>query len=152
MKSFVFRLESVLTLRIRDEERAREAVALAMKAHAEIALALNDARTQLDDCHAALTQCRCSATNRNEQILLLNAIQQQQSHCERLAARLAAAEREAHLRREELLIARRRREALAQLQEKQLRAHRAEEARIEQIEVTDLINARHTLSIEEAVA
>ena len=152
MKNFVFRLASILTLRTREEERAREIFGKAAQAQTQAALALDEARAGLDGCYAALVSGRTGATNRTEQILLLNALQYQQTQCQRLVIRLAAADREAALRRGEFLAARRKREALTRLRERQSRAHRLAQDRHEENEVSDLIAARHVRVPQEVGA
>ena len=150
MKPFLFRLESVLLLRTREEDRAREACASAAAKQATAALALSESQGQLDACHTALSIHRCGTTNRTEQILLLSALQNQQSHCELLVSRCAAADREVAARREELLAARRKREALTNLKERQRGAHRLGQDRQDEAAIADIISARHILTMREA--
>ena len=150
MKPFLFRLESVLTLRTREEDRAREACAAAMKNQATAAMELRAGNTELDACHTALSARRSGTTNRNEQILLLSALQSQQSNCERLIARCAATDREVAARRGELLIVRRKREALSNLKERQRGAHRLAQERHDEAAIADIISARHVLQLQEA--
>lgn len=150
MKPFVFRLESVLTLRQREEERAQETFGKAVQLRNQAALALEAGQAGLDDCYVALVSGRSGATNRTEQILLLNSLQQQQSHCELLKGRLVAADREVQARREGFLAARRKREALTLLREKQQLAHRLAQERAQESEIADLITARHSRTLQEA--
>lgn len=152
MKQFVFRLESVLALRAREEDQASEIFSKAARAQTQATLALEQARTGLDECYAALVTGRTGATSRTEQILLLNALQHQQSECEHLAVRLAVADREATVRRGEFLAARRNREALTRLRERQLREYRIEAERREENEISDLITARHVRALQEVAA
>jgi flagellar export protein FliJ len=152
MKPFAFRLESVLNLRQREEERAQEVFGKAVQIRNHAALALETGRAALDDCYGALVSGRAGATNRTEQILLLNSLQQQQAHCELLTARLAAADREVAARREGFLAARRKREALTRLREKQRLTHRMEEDRAQENEIGDLITARHSRTMQEVAA
>ncbi len=150
MKAFAFRLETVLTLRIRDEERARAWCASALKDQSEAALALATGNRDLEACHAALSLHRSGRTNRTEQILLLSALQQQQSNCERLVTRRIAADREVALRRGAMLAARRKREMLSNLKERQSLAHRIARERQDEAAISDIISARHVLSMREA--
>jgi hypothetical protein len=55
-------------------------------------------------------------------------------------------------RREAMLVARRRREALTRLREKQHAAWKAEFARAEEVMIGDMITARHGLGVQEAGA
>ncbi len=150
MKPFLFRLESVLTLRTREEERARDACAVAMKTQATAAMELRAGNGELDACHAALSSRRSGTTNRTEQILLLSALQNQQANCERLIARCNAADREVAARRGELLAARTKREALSNLKERQRGAHRLQRERQDEAAIADIISARHVLKLQEA--
>ena len=149
MKPFLFRLESVLTLRSRDEDRARDACAVAMKNQATAALELRNGNADLDGCHSALSTKRAGTTNRNEQILLLSALQSQQSNCEQLVARCTIADRALAARRDELLLARRKREALSNLKERQRAAHRLAQERHDEAAIADIISARHVLNMQE---
>ena len=149
MKPFLFRLESVLTLRSRDEDRARDACAAAMKNHATAAIELRNGNADLDACHSALSTRRSGTTNRSEQILLLSALQSQQSHCELLVARCTVADRALAARRDELLLARRKREALSNLKERQRATHRLAQARQQETAIADIISARHVLNMQE---
>ncbi len=152
MKPFVFRLESVLKLRVREEERAQQTFGKAVQLRNHAALALEESRTALEVCYAAISSGRSGSTNRTEQILLLNALQQQQAHGELLAARLAAADREIAARRGEFLAARRKREALSKLRERQRLEHRLTQERAMEAEVSDLITARHIHTLREVAA
>ncbi len=152
MKAFAFRLESILSLRTREEDRAREIFSRATQAQAKIARDLAEGRVSLDAFHTALAGCRAGATNRGEQIILLNALQHHQSHCGVLALRLAAAERETAARRAEFLGARRKREMLSRLKIREFHAHRLAAARREEAAIADVIAARHARNLREVNA
>jgi flagellar export protein FliJ len=152
MKPFVFRLESVLVLRTREEERAQQVFGRAVQLRNQAALALDESRAALEACYATLAAGRSGATTRTEQILLLHALQQQQAHGELLASRLAAADREVVARRGDFLAARRKRQALTRLREQQRTEHRRSEERAAEAEVADLITARHIHTLREVAA
>lgn len=152
MKSFIFRLETVLALRTREEERVREICAEALRKQSAAMSALATANGELEAYHTAISQQRSGRTNRTEQILLLSAIQQQQANCKLLVARCAAADREVAIRRGELLVARRKREALANLKDRQRDAHRLAAERQEEATIADIITARHVLNMQEALS
>jgi len=152
MKAFTFRLAAVLTLRQREEEQAEQIFGKAVQTRNQAALALEQGRTALDAAFAALTAGRTGATSRTAQILLLNALQQQQAHGELLASRLAAADREVAARRGAFLTARRNREALTKLCARQALAHRLAGERALENELGDLISARHVHRLQEAEA
>lgn len=150
MKQFRFRLETVLTIRTREEERVRESCAAALRKQSEAIVELAASNAELEECHEVLSRQRAERTNRTEQLILLSALQQQKSNCERLVALCAATDREVAIRRAELLVARRKREALANLKERQHAAHRIAEARQEEAVIADIITARHVLTMQEA--
>ncbi len=152
MKTFTFRLQTVLNLRAREEEQARDAYAQALHARARLESEIRDAATTLDSYYGALRSAREGVSNRQHQLLFLAALQRQHTCCDGLAAKLVPLEREVALRREEMLDARRRREALTRLEEKQQCAHKAESVRAEESMIGDMITARHALGLMEAVA
>lgn len=152
MKAFTFRLEAVLNLRAREEEKAQDAYAQSLHARARIENEIREARATFDGYSAALRTAREGVSSGQHQMIFLNALQRQHTHCDRLAADLVPAEREVAKRREAMLDARRRREALTRLKEKQQSAHRAEAARVEESTIGDLITARHALGMMEAAA
>ena len=150
MKAFRFRLETVLTIRTLEEERVREVCAVALRNQATVNVELTNANAELEACHETLSRQRAARTNRTEQLLLLSALQQQKSNCERLLARCAATDREVATHRAELLIVRRKREALTHLKERQHAAHRLAQDRQEEALIADIISARHVLTVQEA--
>ena len=150
MKAFAFRLETVLALRIRDEERARAWCASALKDQSDATMALAMGNRDLEACHAALSLHRSGRTNRTEQILLLSGLQQQQSNCKQLVTRCTEADREVAMRRGAMLAARRKREILSNLKERQRLAHRIAQERQDEAAISDIISARHVLSMREA--
>lgn len=150
MKSFAFRLETVLSLRIREEDRARELCANALRRQAAAVAALATGNYELESCHAALSKQRAGRTTRTEQILLLSALQQQQLNCKRLVANCAAADRDVAICRGELLVVRRKRESLSNLKERQRTAHRLAEDRQQEALIADIISSRHVLAMREA--
>ena len=150
MKPFRFRLETVLALRTREEDRVREEFAGALRNQSAAAAALATGNSELEACHESLASRRAEKTNRTEQLLLLSALQQQKSNCERLVARCAATDREVAARRADLLIVRRKREALTRLREHQRAAHLLEQDRQQEAQIADIISARHVLRMQEA--
>lgn len=152
MKTFTFRLQTVLDFRAREEEQAQDAFAQSLHARARIESGLRQARATIEAYHSALHSSREGVSDRQHQLVFLNALRHQEEHCTRLTAELAAAEREVCARREAMLGAHRRCEALTRLKEKQQSAHSAEAARIEESMIGDLITARHALGMMEAAA
>ena len=152
MKPFRYRLESVLTVRAREESEAREAYDQVLQARARAKAATIQERATLEAYHTTLRTARECVSSRQHQLVYLNALKQQQNLCERCAAELAMVEKAVAERREAMLVARRRREALTRLREKQHAAWKAEFARAEEVMIGDMITARHGLGVQEAGA
>ena len=149
MKLFRYRLESVLTVRTREEDQAREAYAQVLQARARAEATVNQERATLEAYHATLRTAREGVSNRQHQLVYLNALKQQQGRCERCSAEMAMIEKMVTERREAMLGARRRREALTRLKEKQQAAWKAESAKAEEAMVGDMITARYGLGLRE---
>lgn len=143
MKPFTFRLETVLTVRERDEERAREIYSASLRARAETAAQLQSVRDEIAAYHQALTAMRAGSSHGSDQLVFLRAIQAQQARQAALAAELAKREREVTARREEFLAARRKREALTRLKDHQRAAHASAAQRAAEESISELITARH---------
>ena len=152
MKPFRYRLESVLTVRVREEDRAREAYTQVLQARARAEAASNQERSTLEEYHTTLRMAREGVSNRQHQLVYLNALKQQQALCERCAAELAMVEKTVAERREAMLVARRSREALTRLREKQMAAWKGEAARTEEAMIGDMITARYGLGEREVSA
>ena len=152
MKTFHFRLETVLNLRAREEELAQNEYAQSLQARARIESEIRKAGVTLEAYHAALRTTREGTSNPQHQLIFLNALQRQHTLCNDLAAELLSAEREVAKRREATLEARRRRETLTRLKQKQHSAHNASAGRAEESMIGDLITARHVLRMMEAAA
>lgn len=152
MKTFTFRLQTVLNYRMREEEQAQAAYAQAQQAQARIEADIRQAGAIIEAYHTALLAAREGASNRQKQLVFLNSLQHQQTLCDRLSARLLPAQREVAARREAMLGARQRREALTLLKAKQQAAHNSGAARAEESMLGDLVTARHALGIMGAAA
>ncbi|MCE9612515.1 MAG: flagellar export protein FliJ [Chthoniobacter sp.] len=152
MKPFRYRLETVLSLRLREEDQAREVYSQSLQARARAEAKLLQERTTLEEYHTALCSARAGVSNRQHQLLFLNALKQQQGLCDRCAAEFAVVEKMANQQREVMLAARRRREALSRLKERQQHAWQIEAARVEEVMIGDLITARYGLCMREVGA
>jgi len=142
MRAFLFRLESVLTLRAAKENTTRESHARALQVVARAEWDLAEAQTELERLHKALQSSRIGRFRRNDQIISLNAISYQRAICERQAERLAYLREQAKARLRELLAAKRAHEVLQRLRIKQETEHRRAAERHEQLMVDDLMMAR----------
>ena len=145
MKPFIFRLDSILKLRAREETQARERFDQSMQTRFRAELELSEARTELDSREQAIAEKRAGRASGNDHIVLLNAAQQQRECCARLTARLDAARKEMETHRELFQTARRKHQAVLRLRERQQRTHVAAEERREENAISDLIISRHAL-------
>ncbi len=147
MSTFQFTLESILTLRSREEEAAQEHHIRAVQFKSRAETALRDARAELEAYHHSLATAREGVSFRHDQLLFLNALQYQQAACQHLAGKLQAAERELESRRTDLLAAHHKHEVLLRLKRTQQEAHQLATQRAEESALADLINARHALRL-----
>jgi len=152
MKPFVFKLSSVLALRAREEEAAKQDYLHAVSAHSQLQSAHVEALAELENYQHALAAKREGNSSRNDQVLFLNALQYQREYCTRLGERLAAAERELEAKRDALMVAKRRHEALTRLERRHRMRHEAAAAREAEASVADLITARVALRTAEAMS
>ena len=152
MKAFVFRLESVLSVRAIAEKKAQETYAHALQAVMRAARELADAQADLERLQKTLGLARSGGGSTNDQIISLNAIGYQKQLCERDAERLRLSEEEAQKRLQELLEAKRAHEALLRLRSRQHAQYVQEEMRREQVAVDDLVSARYAARRREVAA
>ena len=146
MKPFVYRLDSILKLRAREEAQAQERFDEAMHARFRAELELNEARAELNRCEMAIAGQRAGRATGNDHVVFLNAAGLQRENCERLAARLDAARKEMEKHRGLFHAARSRHQAILRLQERQRRVHASAEERREENAISDLIMSRHALN------
>lgn len=142
-KRFQFRLEPILELRARAEQRAQEQLAETMSAR-------NQGREMLQTAQDLVAEADAAARERAQQPLLASELMAQQAWRERLERhRLAAgrqleeAEQEVVLSRDALVEAHRRRATLDRLREVREAAHHAEAARKEAAEVDEIALQQH---------
>lgn len=142
MKPFKFSLESVLTVRSREEDTARQAYSEALAFQARTQESLNQALDDLEGLHGELSDKRVGVTRRDDQILFIQAIRQQRFFCDTLTQRLSRAAQLVEVRMQLWLEARRKTQMLERLKEKKRGQHEAEWKRIQEREIEDLITAR----------
>jgi len=152
MKTFRFRLESLLTLRASKADQAQQAYAQAQLAVARAERELSNARAELERLHELLESARVGRSKKNDQIIALNAIAYQQSVCERQAERLTHLQLEAQERLNHLLAAKRAHEVLLRLRSRHLTKHRKEAERNEHKLVDDLVISRFAARTSETTA
>ena len=145
MKPFVFRLDSILKMRAREEAQAQEFFDQAIHARFRAELELNEARAELERHEEAIAAKRSGRTSGGDQVVFLNAAQLQRECCGRLAVRLETARKEMEGRRQFFHTARRKHQAVQRLRERHQHAHAAAEQRREENAISDLIMSRHAL-------
>jgi len=142
MRPFRFTLESVLTLRSREEETARQSYAEALAFQARTNEALDQAMNDLDVLQSELSEKRQATSKRDDQIMFIQAIRQQRSFCDAMTQRLARAVQLVEVRMKLWLDARRKTQVLQKLKDKRSQIHDAEMRRLEEREIEDMISAR----------
>ena len=142
MRPFKFTLESVLTLRSREAETARQSYAEALAFQSRTNEALEQAMNDLDALHEELSEKRQATSKRDDQIMFIQAIRQQRSFCDAMTQRLARAAQLVEVRMKLWLDARRKTQVLQKLREKRSQLHNAEMRRLEEREIEDMISAR----------
>jgi flagellar export protein FliJ len=135
-------LESVLTLRSREEETARQSYAEALAFQARTNEALDQAMNDLDALQSELSEKRQATSKRDDQIMFIQAIRQQRSFCDAMTQRLARAVQLVEVRMKLWLDARRKTQVLQKLKDKRSQIHDAEMRRLEEREIEDMISAR----------
>ena len=151
MKPFVFRLDSILQLRAREEARAQEIFEQAMQARDRAQRELDAAGQELTRIEQAITGQRAGLATGNDHVVFLNAARVQRECRDRLALGLDAARREMETQRALFQAARRRHEAMLKLRERHRCAHDASEQRREENAISDLIMSRHAMSSQGAL-
>jgi flagellar export protein FliJ len=152
MKRFTFRLDSILKIRAREEDSAREILERCLSAQRSAERELDDANLRLDQSEDAMTGKRSGKTSIHDHLILLNAVRLDRDRCVNLTTRLAAATRETEAQRQLFQTARRRHQAILRLRERHSRAHAAAEQRREDNEISDFIISRHRPPEQRACA
>ena len=151
MRPFRFTFESVLTLRSREEETARQSYAEALAFQARTNEALDQAMNDLDALQSELSEKRQATSKRDDQIMFIQAIRQQRSFCDAMTQRLARAVQLVEVRMKLWLDARRKTQVLQKLKDKRSQIHDAEMRRLEEREIEDMISARWVATRVSAV-
>ena len=152
MKPFRFRLETLLTLREREEERKREAMSYAEDRRNRAEQSLANGEAALAELDRALMTQRQGRLNCRDHLLMLHAMDMQRVECKRLANVLRQSTAEVESKRADLVEAKREHDVVLRLKEKQLTEYRKEVARQEELEIGDMIGARHALKLAEHAA
>lgn len=149
MKPFVFSLESVLMLRVREEDVAKEAYAEAVSFYNRTMESLELGIGDLEKLQESLSEKRQGSSKKDDQIMFLQAIRQQRSFCDTLTHRLARAQQLQELRFRLWMEARSKTQMLEKLKEKQKQRYDLELRRQEDKAVDDLVSARWGVNTRE---
>ncbi len=143
MKPFKFNLESVLMLRRREEDAAKESYAEAVGFRNRCEAALEQAMVDLEGLQNELTEKRQGLTHRDDHLLFIQAIRQQKDFCTTVSQRLTRAVQLVQVRHEAWMEARKKTQMLERLKEKQGQRHQYEVQRQEDRAIDDLVSARY---------
>jgi len=152
MKRFVFRLDSILKMRAREEDSTREILERCLGVQRSAERDLDEANLRLDQCEEAMAGKRTGKTSIQDHLILLNAVRLERENCVNLTTRVTAATRETEMQRQIFQAARRRHQAILRLHERHSRAHSAAEQRHEENEISDFIISRHVTDQSRACA
>ena len=142
MKRFIFGLETVLTLRRRDEEQQRELYGKALANRDSLRLALSNALGHLEVLQKELQVRRLGATKRDDNLTFIHSIRQQRDFCEVVTQRVARADRELEIRFAGWMESRKNVQVLEKLKERHFSRHQIEQHRLEERSLDDLVSAR----------
>jgi flagellar export protein FliJ len=143
MKSFTFKLDSVLNLR---ERAKKQAQLLYAEAGRQLEAALEEHRAALAEEQRiadSIAELQRATFRPAEREMLWKALAWQRDSCAQLLAAVDAARKELESKREALLSARREHEAMLRLREKQLTAWQRDAQLAEIAMIDDIVNARH---------
>jgi flagellar export protein FliJ len=142
MKPFKFSLESVLMLRIQEEDVAKNSYAEAVAFYNRTVLSLEEGLGDLEKLQETLSGKRQGVSDKEDQLLYLQTIRQQRNYCDTLTQRLARANQLKEVRFRLWMEARTKTQMLERLKERHRDRHRAEQSRQEEKAVEDLVSAR----------
>jgi flagellar FliJ protein len=142
MKAFKFKLESVLTLRRREEDAAKESYAEALAFRQRCEQALEQAMQDLEGLQKELMVKRDSLTRRDDHLLFIHAIRQQKDFCSTVSQRLARAQQLVQVRHEAWMEARKKTQMLEKLKEKHHARFMYENQREEEKAIEEIVLAR----------
>lgn len=143
MKRFTFRLDSILKMRAREEDSAREILERCLAAQRSAERDLDEANLRLDRSEEALLGKRTGKTSIHDHLILLNAVRLERERCVNLTTRATAAIRETETQRRLFQTARRKHQAILRLHDRHSCVHSAAEQRREENEISDFIISRH---------
>ena len=142
MKAFKFSLETVLNLRSREEDVAKDSYAEAVAFYNRTLLSLEAGVGDLEILQDTLVTKRQGTSSKDDQLIYLQAIRQQRSFCDTLTQRLVRADQLQKVRFNVWMEARQKTQILDKLKSRHKEHHNFEVARQEEKAVDDLISTR----------
>ena len=149
MKPFIFSLESVLQLRSREEDVAKDSYAEAVGFYNRTLVSLETGIGDLEGLQNTLSEKRQGVSKKDDQLLYLQAIRQQRTFCDTLTQRLARAEQLKELRFRLWMEARTKTQMLERLKARHKVRYDAEVARQEEKALDDLVSSRWVSRMRE---
>jgi flagellar export protein FliJ len=144
MKAFKFKLETVLTLREKAENEARQHHAAAGRRLEAVIAELNEAEEEQKRLTEQLEGMQRSSFRPAEREIFWNALNYQKEMCARLAVKVENARKDVEQKLQVLLDARQEHEAMMKIQEKDLQEYNREAERQERAMIDDIVTARHS--------
>ena len=142
MKAFKFSLETVLNLRSREEDVAKDSYAEAVAFYNRTLLSLEAGLGDLEILQDTLANKRQGTSSKDDKLIYLQAIRQQRSFCDTLTQRLVRADQLQKVRFNVWMEARQKTQILDKLKSRHKEHHNFEVARQEEKAVDDLISTR----------
>lgn len=146
MKAFKFSLETVLNLRSREEDVAKDSYAEAVAFYNRTLLSLEAGLGDLEILQDTLASKRQGTSSKDDQLIYLQAIRQQRSFCDTLTQRLVRADQLQKVRFNVWMEARQKTQMLDKLKSRHKEHHNFEVMRREEKAVDDLISTRWVAS------
>ena len=152
MKAFVFRLQSVLLLREREEQAAQQAYGLALQALSVAQQLLKDAENLRDELGAVFAERRRHGFRAADQNIYWASMLKRDEECKLRAEHFKKTAQEVDRLRSEMLEAKRKFETLLHLKDKQHLAYKEAERHADELMVDDLVSARYAAELRKATA
>jgi flagellar export protein FliJ len=144
MKPFLFKLQSVLQLRERNQAEAQQHHAAAGRRLEAILAELAEAEAEHKSLTQQLQEMQGSTFRPAEREMLWNALKYQKDLCGRLQQKSEIAAKDLEEKREKLLAAQSEHEAMVKLREKDELEYNRTAEQAERAMVDDLVNAQHS--------
>ncbi len=142
MKRFQFRLASILTLRLKEQNEAEAKYSAAIQVRRKIEEQINEAQRQYERINGFILQSREGMFSAADQAQYATALEQQKQHINELQDLRIRAQNQEIAAQEVYIEARKKHELLDSLRERKRMEHAAEQLLQEQMESDDLYNAR----------